>query len=161
MKFTKHDDNKSRLDLVPSKALEIVGFVAGKGAKKYAEENWRKCPNHKRYIAATLRHLYKHLDRKFTDRESGYLHLAHAACSALFALDLFVRVGDHGSMERKQFSYFAVVEKRGKHRAVVVKRFRSYDKAWTWLEVENLIASNKHYIRTVEPKDKVGQTVAI
>jgi hypothetical protein len=160
MKFTKHDGVKSRLDLVPSKALELVGHVLRHGAEKYSAENWRKCKDHKKYIAAALRHLFKHLDREFTDRESGYLHLAHAACSALFALDLFVRIGEDGSMERRQFSYFAIVKKQGKRRGVVVKRFRSYDKAAIYLANEKLPLS-KHLVRTVEPKDKVGQTVAL
>lgn len=160
MKFKKHDAGKSRLDLVPPKALEIVGFALRHGAKAYSEEGWRKCPNHKKYIAAALRHLYKHLDGKPVDRDTGLLHLAQAATSALFALDLFVRIGEDGSMERKQFSYFGVIERKSKRSGVVVKRFRSYDKAWTFLTDEKFTPET-HLIRTVDPKQKVGTSVSI
>lgn len=140
--------------------MEIVGFVARNGSLKYAEENWRKCPDHKRFVAALLRHAYKHLEGKSTDNASGLLHLAHAVCSGLFALDLFMKIGDPVSMERKQFSYFAVIERKSKKRGVVVKRFRSYDKAWDYLTSEGLDPAN-YPIKTVDPKDKVGLPVPL
>ncbi len=160
MKFTKYDGAKSRMDLLPAKALEMVGFVLRHGAREYAPHNWRKCKNPEKYLAAALRHIFKHLDDNFTDRDSGLLHLAHAACSVLFALDLFVKMGENNKMERKQFSYFGVIERKSKKRGVVLKRFRSYDKAWTYLTDEKLLPE-KHSIRTVSSKDKIGQTVSL
>lgn len=159
MKFTKSDSKKSRLDLVPPEALELVGFVLGNGARKYAPENWRKCPDHKRFVAAMLRHVVKYMQGEFTDRESGLLHLAHAATSALIALDLFVRIGEDTSMERKQFSYFAIVKPKGKtKRGKVIKRFRSYTKAWEHL-IDNEMVPEEYTVVTVRPHQKVGFTV--
>ncbi len=160
MNFTKYDDLKSRLDLLPSDALELVGFVSRHGALKYAPGNWRKCKDSGRYVAPMLRHIFKHLKGDYTDKESGLLHLAHAICSGLFALDLFVRECHNPKMEKKQFSYFALVKRKTKHRGVVQKRFRSYEKAWTYLTDEGLEPKD-NLIMTVTPADKVGQSVRI
>ena len=160
MKFTKFDRVKSRLDLLPSDAMEIVGFVARYGGLKYEPENWRKCKNHKQFVAALLRHAYKHLKADYTDHESGLLHLAQAVCSGLFALDLFMKIGDPASMERRQFSYFAVLQRKGKKRGVILKRFKSYTAAWDYLTDQNLDPA-KFPIKTVNPRDKVGTTIPL
>ncbi len=162
MKFTKHDSGKSRLDLLPPTALELVGLVARFGVIKYEENNYLTCKDHKRYIAPILRHVYKHLKGEFTDPESGQLHLAHAICSGLFALELFVNEEQNRKigMERKQFSYFAVIERKSKKRGVVLKRFRTYIGAHAWLTKEEL-SVDTHIVKTVQPKNKVGQNITL
>jgi hypothetical protein len=87
-KFTKHDSDKSRLDLLPAEAIELVGFVLAHGARKYAPGNWKLCKDPNRYTGAMLRHAMRELAGEDLDPESGVYHLAHAACNALFALEI-------------------------------------------------------------------------
>lgn len=84
----KYDSGKARLDLLPPHAQTLVAKVLMHGAAKYGENNWRLIDNHeKRYLAASLRHIFSHLGGEEKDPESGLPHLAHAACSLLFILD--------------------------------------------------------------------------
>ena len=85
----KGDAGKVRLDLLPFAALEDVARVLEYGAKKYQPQGWRAVADgHDRYVAAALRHLHAYAGGERMDRESGLSHLAHAACSLLFALEL-------------------------------------------------------------------------
>jgi hypothetical protein len=56
--FTKLDTGKSRLDLLPPLAVDLMGQVLAHGAAKYAPNNWRRVDKRGRYTAATLRHLF-------------------------------------------------------------------------------------------------------
>lgn len=85
----KDDSGKSRLELLPPKAIGHVGLVLAHGAAKYGDDNWRKVENAKtRYLGAALRHTLQHLAGERLDSESGEPHLAHAVCSLLFVLEL-------------------------------------------------------------------------
>ena len=85
----KGDAGKVRLDLLPFAALEDVARVLEYGAAKYQPQGWRHVAGgHDRYVAAALRHLHAHAGGETLDEESGLPHLAHAACSILFALEL-------------------------------------------------------------------------
>lgn len=85
----KDDAGKPRLELVPPKALLAVGAVLGYGAVRYGAENWRRVEHaESRYLGAALRHVLAHLDGERVDPDSGKPHLAHAACSLLFVLEL-------------------------------------------------------------------------
>lgn len=85
----KLDGEKTRLDLLPVNALESVGKVLTRGAKKYAPNNWRKVPGWRwRYIGAAIRHIFAYLRGENFDLEWGLPHLAHAACCVLFVLEL-------------------------------------------------------------------------
>lgn len=159
MKFTKHDSMKSRLDLLPPQAIEIVGYVLRHGAVEYPEGNWKLCEQPERYVAAMLRHVMKHQKGDFTDKQSGLLHLAHAVTSGLIALELFFKLGHNNSMD-KRFNYFAIVERKSKKRGVVKKRFRSYEAAWKYL-TDHELEPSKSIVKTVNPKDKVGSEVPL
>jgi hypothetical protein len=163
MKFKKFDKAKSRLDLLPEDAIEMVGYVLRHGALKYAPNNWRKCKDPARYVAPIIRHVLKHQKGLFHDKESGLLHLAHATCSALFALDLFIKSKySKSTMERKQFSYFAIVKRRSvrARSGIVMRRARSYEPLWTYL-TDNELDPLTHVIMTVPPTNKVGSTIRI
>lgn len=84
----KLDDEKTRWDLVPWPALELVAQALTLGAAKYPEpDNWRRVPNaRRRYFAAAIRHAVAWLRGERLDPESGLPHLAHLACNALFLL---------------------------------------------------------------------------
>lgn len=156
-KFTKHDSHKSRLDLLPGKAMLFVGHVLGHGAREYAPGNWKKCRDPERYVAALLRHGIKHTDGEFIDKDSGLPHLACVATSALFALDLIL---NQGQDKAPMGNYFALVQKRSKKRGVVLKRFRGYTPAFNYLEDRELDPT-RFIIKTVPAKVKVGCTTNV
>lgn len=158
MAIIKYDSFKSRLDLLPVDALELVGFVLRHGAKKYRANGWVDCKDPTRYVRPILSHTFQHLKGNYTDKESGLLHLAHAVTSGLIALDLFLRLGEGKNMERKQFNYFAIVTRKSKKRGVVKKRFRSYEKAWEYL-ISHELEPSQHVIQTVKPADTIGTVV--
>lgn len=82
----KDDAGKPRMELLPPVALEAVARVLTYGAQKYGAENWRGVER-SRYIGAALRHVFAHVRGEKHDPETGESHLAHAACSLLFALE--------------------------------------------------------------------------
>lgn len=85
----KFDSEKTRLDLLPFRALEKVGEVLTYGAKKYEPDNWRHVEGWRwRYLGAVLRHIFAWQRGERLDPESGLPHLAHAACCVLFLLEL-------------------------------------------------------------------------
>lgn len=91
----KYDSGKARMALLfdgcPN-ALEAVGQVLTFGAQKYAAHSWQTVPEgEERYKSALLRHLTAVGKGEELDPESGLHHLAHAACNALFILELALR----------------------------------------------------------------------
>lgn len=83
---TKHDQNKSMVELIPWEGLEEVGFALKFGAKKYSPHNWRKGFAWSRLAGAALRHIYQWLNGEDKDPESGLSHLAHACACILMLL---------------------------------------------------------------------------
>lgn len=87
MNGVKHDQGKSRMDLIPFEALDEIGKVLEFGTRKYAPENWKKVPDAiPRYEAALLRHIAAYKRGELNDPESGLSHLAHAGCCLLFLM---------------------------------------------------------------------------
>ena len=88
----KYDAGKPRMDLLLDgcpNALLRISDVLTFGAQKYAAHSWHTVEEGRsRYKAALLRHLTAHASGELTDAESGLPHLAHAACCALFILEL-------------------------------------------------------------------------
>jgi hypothetical protein len=151
-KFTKFDGFKSRLDLLPPRATEIVGYCLRHGAIKYAPNNWAKCKDPSRYIAAMLRHVMAHLRGEFTDLKSGIPHIAAAVTSGLFALDLYAR----GVQDRAMRGvYFAVVKRTSKRSGQILKRFRSFEASWSWL-VSQEFDPEKYFVKSVPAYEKTG-----
>jgi hypothetical protein len=90
----KHDFDKARMELLPLEAVSLIAEIMTYGADKYGDNNWQSLPNGtQRYLGAALRHLAKYQDGEVYDRESGLPHMAHAACSLLFVLDIERRLG--------------------------------------------------------------------
>lgn len=91
-KDMKYDADKPRMDLLLSGcplALEAVSSILTFGAKKYSAHSWQTVERgDERYLAALLRHLTAHAKGEKLDPESGMSHLAHAACNAMFILEL-------------------------------------------------------------------------
>lgn len=59
---------------------EVLTF----GARKYKPNNWRKCSDTGRYLAAVFRHLDDWNTKGEVDEESGKLHRAHIATNLMF-----------------------------------------------------------------------------
>ena len=98
----KFDNDKSRIDLIPPKALKEIGDVFNYGAKKYESYNWAlgKGLEWHRLYAAIQRHLNSFWDGEDID-ESGFTHLSHAACSLLMLMDLYYH--NHGIDDRYKY----------------------------------------------------------
>jgi hypothetical protein len=90
--FYKNDAGKPDLTLIPYNALSQAALVAMFGVGKYGRDNWKRQNNDsdtvQRFIAAALRHLFQRSAGEQHDAETGLDHLAHAAISCLFALEL-------------------------------------------------------------------------
>lgn len=82
--FQKNDKGKPRPDLIPSGFLLEMGAVMAHGAATYGDYNWQKCEDPSRYYAAAYRHMLQSSQAPL-DEETGYTHLAHAACSLAIA----------------------------------------------------------------------------
>ena len=84
--FQKHDAGKSRPDLLPVEALEVIAQIMAHGAAKYGPENWKDCDDWNRYYAALLRHMFAWKRGEKFDKDSGFSHLAHAGANLMFLL---------------------------------------------------------------------------
>lgn len=94
----KNIKGKPKLSLLPYEAILRVVQVREFGNKKYNGDNYKSVdPVH--FIDATLRHIFKHLNKQEIDLESGHLHLSHAATSLLLALDNYI-----GKNKLKEFN---------------------------------------------------------
>lgn len=78
-----------RYDLIPVEALASVARLYGEGAKKYAENNWRRGYEYSKSISAIHRHLAEFCKGVDIDPETGQPHLAAVIFHSL-ALITFV-----------------------------------------------------------------------
>jgi hypothetical protein len=85
----RYDSEKPRMDLVSPISIEGTATVLAFGAKKYADNNWRKGMKWGRTIASLLRHTYKFMAGEDIDPESGLPHVDHIACNAMFLQEYF------------------------------------------------------------------------
>jgi hypothetical protein len=75
---TKKDTGKTRLDLIPTEAIEQLGRAFTHGAEKYGDYNYRKGIDCSRLYGAALRHLNAYWGGEDIDKDSGLPHLALA-----------------------------------------------------------------------------------
>lgn len=90
----KFDQNKLRVDLLPTEGLFEVAKVLTFGATKYGEHNWRDGIEWSRVYAAAQRHMMKWNAGDTYDDETGINHLAHACANLLFLLTYAQHNGD-------------------------------------------------------------------
>lgn len=85
----KYDSKKPRLGLLPPKAIYSISKVLTYGAQKYKQDdNWKHLSNgKKRYIDASLRHIFSYIDGDILDIETNESHLSHAICCLMFILE--------------------------------------------------------------------------
>ena len=91
MTATRHNQGKSRVDLIVPQTIRDLGFVMGFGAQKYDDNNWKLSCNtddHDAFVrgchASAMRHLLQIADGEYMDQESGLPHTAHVAANAMF-----------------------------------------------------------------------------
>lgn len=85
----KHDQGKPMMGLIPPKAELLIAEVLTFGANKYAPENWRKIESaDQRYMDAAMRHINAYRQGEVFDPQSNLPHLACAATSLMFVLEL-------------------------------------------------------------------------
>ena len=91
----KDDQDKIRMELIQPVLFEEVGKVLTFGAKKYEAFNWMKGNglDSMRIYGSIQRHLNSWRDGEDNDKESGLLHLSHAACELMFLLQFQVKGG--------------------------------------------------------------------
>ena len=83
----KFDGGKTRWDLMPWSEAEEIAKVLTFGADKYSADNWKSVADPEgRYFAAAMRHLVAWEKGERIDPESGFSHLAHAACCLMFLM---------------------------------------------------------------------------
>lgn len=63
---------------------ECLARVLTFGARKYKANNWKKCTDTGRYLAAAHRHLNALLRGEALDSETGLSHYDHIACNLMF-----------------------------------------------------------------------------
>ncbi len=83
----RYDAGKLRMDLVPMSTLRSLARVLGKGAEKYAPNNWRRGMEYSKVVACLLRHLSQWVDGEDIDQESGLNHLDHIMANAAFLVE--------------------------------------------------------------------------
>jgi hypothetical protein len=82
----KFDGDKPRYDLIPPELLEETAIVLTYGAVKYSERNWEKGMAWHRPFGALMRHMWSWWRGENVDPETGFSHLAHAACCIAFLI---------------------------------------------------------------------------
>jgi hypothetical protein len=83
----KFDGEKPRMDLISPIAAVALARVLTFGAKKYADNNWRKGIAWTRIVGAILRHAFAYLMGETNDPETGISHMAHIMCEAMFLIE--------------------------------------------------------------------------
>jgi hypothetical protein len=83
----KDTENKPRLELLPTQALEQIAKAIQHGnGTKYPVGNWQKGIDWLLLLGSVLRHTYAFIKGEDKDKESGISHLAHAGANILFLL---------------------------------------------------------------------------
>jgi hypothetical protein len=85
----RYDEGKARVDLIAPNCLLGIATVLEYGAKKYAENNWRKGMKWGRVIGSLLRHTYQFMAGEDVDSETGLPHVDHIACNAMFLCEYY------------------------------------------------------------------------
>jgi hypothetical protein len=98
----KHDEGKTRFDLVPPNAIWEIGRVMTFGSQKYGDRNWEKGIAYGRLFAAAMRHLWSWWRGEDRDNESGIHHLAHAGACVAMMLEFSLKGKDGSTLDDRQ-----------------------------------------------------------
>lgn len=88
-KALRYDSGKPRHDLIPGWSMNELAKIYEMGAKKYADNNWRKGMKWSRVIGSLKRHLNAIERGEDFDDESKLYHAAHVAWNAITLLEYY------------------------------------------------------------------------
>ena len=88
-KGLRHNEGKTRHELVPPYAQEQYARVLTEGAKKYADRNWEGGMAWSKVIGCAKRHILAIEQGEDYDPEDGILHSAHLMCNAAFLTEYY------------------------------------------------------------------------
>jgi len=80
----RYNGGKLRWSLVDFDALEDMVKVLDFGAKKYADNNWKKGLKTPEIFESMMRHMTAYMRGEDIDPESGLPHTGHILCNAMF-----------------------------------------------------------------------------
>lgn len=80
----RFNEEKLKWSLVDFDSLEDMVRVLEFGAKKYAENNWKKGLKTTEVVESMMRHMTAYLRGEDLDPESGLSHIGHIQCNAMF-----------------------------------------------------------------------------
>lgn len=83
-------EGKLRFDLIPVEALRRDAELYRAGAKKYAEDNWRKGQPYRRVYASILRHLFAW---RIGMKDEDHLAAVRFGCAAIMEYDKLAKRG--------------------------------------------------------------------
>jgi len=79
----RHNEGKSRVDLIPPDVLLALGRVYEYGSRKYADRNWERGMPWSTCYGCLIRHLLKWWAGEEFDIESGLPHIDMVAWNAI------------------------------------------------------------------------------
>jgi 5'(3')-deoxyribonucleotidase len=88
-KGLRHNQGKTRYDLIPAFAQEQYARVLTEGSQKYAERNWELGMRWSKVAESLERHLVAFKRGEDYDTETGLLHTAHIMCNAAFLTEYY------------------------------------------------------------------------
>ena len=80
----KFDQGKPAFEYLDAGFLTEIAAVLEYGATKYAPRNWEIGMRWGRCFGAGMRHLWAYWSGEEKDPDTGFSHLAHAACCIMF-----------------------------------------------------------------------------
>jgi hypothetical protein len=134
----RFNQGKLRYDLIEPHALEDFVQVLTDGAVKYEPRNWQKGLSWTSVLASLKRHIAAIEIGEDYDKESGRLHIAHAACNVHF-LNAFYHTFPQGDDRPKRYLN---LPKIGLDIDGILADFAG---AWNKLYPEVLVAPNSWY----------------
>ena len=135
----RYNQGKLRYDLIEPHALEDFVQVLTDGAVKYEPRNWQKGLSWTSVLASLKRHIAAIEKGEDYDKESGRLHIAHAACNVHF-LNAYYYTFPQGDDRPKSF---LKIPKIGLDLDGVLANWTG---AWNKLYPEVLVAPNSWYL---------------
>jgi len=86
--FKKFDTGKTKMGLLPPKALKGIAEIFTIGAEKYSAYNYMHGTQWSRYYDALQRHLSAWHSGEELDQETGKSHLYHAGCCVMILSEI-------------------------------------------------------------------------
>lgn len=85
----KKPEGKPIVHYFYNSALYATVKVREYGVTKHGSEDGWKTTTHLEHLDAAIRHIRADMEGEQSDKESGYLHLAHAMCNLMFEIERY------------------------------------------------------------------------